>query len=153
MRRGQFVVVETAHILHMNEFEDVMHAQGELHVGLLGVEEVAALGQVHEDGTARILLEIGVVLIAELAPEHTEAYPLTPLELADERDAVEELTVEVPVELGREEAVCGELHVVDGLEGVVLYDIGEVGLGHDEQRVRYLLPLDAALEEPVHLSP
>ena len=153
MGSGQLVIVQAAHILNMYNLEDVMDAHAELHVRTIRIDDIAALGEVHEHRTARILVEMGVVLLRQLAPQDTEAEPLAPLEFADERDAVEYLSVEVPVELTRQEAVGWELHVVDSLEGIVLYDIREVGLGHDEQWEGNLLPLYSTLYLDIHLTP
>ena len=79
-----------------------MDAHAELHVRTIRIDDIAALGEVHEHRTARILVEMGVVLLRQFAPQDTEAKPLAPLEFADERDAVENLSVQVPVELARQ---------------------------------------------------
>ena len=38
--RGKLIVVETTDVLDMEELEDVVDAQRELHVGTLGVDDV-----------------------------------------------------------------------------------------------------------------
>ena len=88
-----------------------------------------------------------------LAPQALDGEPLTPLELADEGYAVEDLAVQIPEDHQRAIAVVEELHVVDEGEGVVLHDVGEVGLGHDEQGEGHLVPLVAALKITVNLTP
>ena len=96
---GELVVVQTAYVLHMDEFEDVVDTQRQFHVGALGIDNVRALREVHEQRRAGILLEEGVVLIGELAPEDAEADILTPLEFLQQWNAIEELTIEVPANI------------------------------------------------------
>ena len=96
---GKLVVVQTAYVLHMDEFEDVVDTQRQFHVGALGIDDVRALREVHEQRRAGILLEEGVVLVGELAPEDAEADILTPLEFLQQRNAIEELTIEVPANI------------------------------------------------------
>ena len=66
---GQFVVVHTAHILHMDNLEDVVDAKRDFPVGLLGVDDVGAIREIHQDGIAYIMRQIGVVLVGELSPQ------------------------------------------------------------------------------------
>ncbi len=150
---GQFVVVQSAHVLHVENLEDVVNAGHDFHIGLFRVHDVAASGEVHQQGRALVLLEEGVVLVGEVAPEGLHADVLAPLQLLEQGNAVEDLTVEVPRHVERCEAVVEELHVVDEVEGLVLYNIREVGGGHDEQGVGHLVPLYAALQVAVDLSP
>ena len=57
------VIVETAYILNMYEFEDVMDTYRELVIWFLVVHNMATLGEQHEDVTLRILFEERVVLV------------------------------------------------------------------------------------------
>ena len=147
------VIVETADVLYMDELEDVVDADRELVVGLLRIHDTTALGEEHEDVAIGVLLEEGVVLVGQSAPQAAESNILAPLEFLQERYAVEDLAVEIPRDIERGKTVVEELHVVDELEGLVLDDIAEVGLGHDEQRIGHLVPLDTALEIAVDLTP
>mgnify|MGYP003424534737 FL=1 len=147
------VIVETADILYMDELEDVVDADGKLVIGLLAVHHMTALGEQHEDVALGVLLEERVVLVGQSSPQATESDVLAPLELLQQWYAVENLSVEIPRDIERGKTVVEELHVVDELEGLVLDDIAEVGLGHDEQRIGHLVPLDTALEIAVDLSP
>ena len=147
------VIVETADILYMDELEDVVDADGKLVIGLLAVHHMTALGEHHEDVALGVLLEEGVVLVGQTAPQAAESDVLAPLEFLQERYAVEDLAVEIPRDIERGKTVVEELHVVDELEGLVLDDIAEVGLGHDEQRIGHLVPLYSSLEIAVNLSP
>lgn len=137
----------------MDNLEDVVNAEGEFPIGLLGVDDIGALWEIHEEGTALVLCQEGIVLVAETAPQATQSNPLAPLETLEQGDAVEELATHVPIELQGGIAVCRELHIVDGFEGIVLKDIGEIGLGHDEQGEGHFLPLDATFHEKVEASP
>ena len=139
------VIVETADILYMDELEDVVDADGKLVIGLLAVHHMTALGEQHEDVALGVLREERVVLVGQSSPQATESDVLAPLELLQQRYAVEDLAVEIPREIERGKTVVAELHVVDELEGLGLDDIAEVGLGHDEQRIGHLVPLDTAL--------
>ena len=114
---------------------------------------MGSLGEVHESVAAVVLLQEGIVLVAELAPEHAETDDLAPVELLEQRYAVEQSAVEVPLDHGRGETVVQELHVVDKAEGLGLDDVRQVGGGLDEQRIGNLVPLDTALEADVELAP
>ncbi len=76
---GQFVVGEAAHILHVQNLEDVVHAGYDFHIGLLRVHDVTAVGEVHQQRGTLVLLEERVVLVAEVAPECLHADVFAPL--------------------------------------------------------------------------
>ena len=73
------VIVETAYILNMYEFEDVMDTYRELVIWFLAVHNMATLGEQHEDVTLRILFEERVVLVAQASPQAAESDILAPL--------------------------------------------------------------------------
>ena len=73
------VIVETAYILNMYEFEDVMDTYRELVIWFLVVHNMATLWEQHEDVTLRILFEERVVLVAQSSPQATESDILAPL--------------------------------------------------------------------------
>ena len=152
-RRGQVVVTQAAHVLHVEELQNVVNAQDQLDVGLLGVHDVRALGEVHELSAALVLLKEGVVLVGQRAPEHPDADVLAQVELLEQGHAVEDLAVEVPAHHERGEAVVEELHVVDAAEGLGQDDVRLVGRRVYEQRIGHLVPLYAALQVEVELAP
>ena len=75
------------------------------------------------------------------------------LQTIDERNAVENLAVQVPVEHQLRISVVEELHVVDEVIHIVFVDIREIRLRHDEERERNLVPLRTSCEVEVHASP
>ena len=70
----QLVVVAAVDIFHVQELEDVVHTGDKLHVGLVRVHDVAALGELHEHRRVGVLFQIRIVFVGELTPEsfHTE---------------------------------------------------------------------------------
>ena len=151
--RGKLVVIETAYVFDMEEFEDIMDTKCQLHIRTLGIDNIGTLREIHQNRIADIGGILRIVLVGEFTPKYAETYPLTPLEFLEQGNAVEDLSVQIPVYNSTEETVSGELHIVNRLESIVLYYIRKVGLRHDEQREGNFLPLDAALDEPVHLTP
>lgn len=96
MGRGQFHVVQTAHILHMYDLEDVVDTGHNLDIGFVGVHEMTTVGEVHQFVAASILRQIRVVLVGKVTPEGVHGNIFAPLQFLDEGDAVEELAVQVP---------------------------------------------------------
>ena len=147
----------------MYNLEDVVDAGNDFHVGFLAVEHgrlagegavgVEMAGEVEEAVVVGVLLEERIVFVGQRSPEHIGADVFTPLELADEGDAVEDFSVHIPGEHERGIAVGWKFHVVDEVEGVVLHDIRQVGCRHHEQGVRHFIPLHAALQVGVDFSP
>ena len=96
MGSRQFKVVQATHIFHMDQFEDVMDAEGDFPVRLLRVDHIRTFGEIHQDGITSVLLQRRIILVREIAPQAAYANPLAPFQFADERDAVEDLAVQVP---------------------------------------------------------
>ena len=132
VRRWQFVVVQSANIFYMYYLEYIVDTQRQLHIRTIGVNHITALGEVHHHIAVGVIRCIRVVSVGQLSPKHAETYPLSPLQLSYQRNSVQYFSVHIPVHLRRNKSVGGELHVVDSLERVVLNDIREVGLRHDE---------------------
>ena len=149
----QFIVVKATHILDVYNLEDVMDAGRDLPIGFVGIHEIGAIRKVHEHGVSSVLLQQGIVLIRQSAPQTLDGKPLAPLEFADEGYTIEKLAIHVPKNHGRGIAVVEELHVVDGRESIVLHDVREIGLGHDEQGERHLVPLVTSLGIKINLTP
>ena len=103
--------------------------------------------------TVLVLLKIRIVLVRQLSPKGVDAKVLTPLETADEGNAVENLAVEVPLAHEGDVAVVEELHVLDEVEHVVLADVARVGPRGAEEGIGNLVPLGAGLEAGVNLAP
>ena len=51
----QIVVVHAPDILHLQEFEDIVNTQRDFPIGMMGVDDVAAIREVHEQGATCIL--------------------------------------------------------------------------------------------------
>ena len=137
----------------MDNLKDIMYTHYHLDIRLLGVHHITAFWEPHQLVAADIIRMVGVVLVAQTAPEGVDSDILTPLQMTDEGDTVEDLTVEVPREHHRHVAVVKELHVVDEVEHLLLDDKRGVGDRVNQQRVGHLVPLISRLEEEVCLSP
>ena len=127
---GHVVVVQTAHILHGEHLEDVADADREFHVRLVAHDEgclVSVTGWEHEQ-----IVVVGtderIVFVRQMTVEHFEADILTQFHLLQQRNAVENLSVETPVDEQRNVAVVEELHVAEHVERptVELHEVGEV---------------------------
>lgn len=73
-----------------------MYSRHKLAIRFVGAHYIAALWELHEEGATLVALYIGIVFIGEVTPEHAEAEPLAPLKFFDERDAIENFSIEVP---------------------------------------------------------
>ena len=147
------MVAEATYVLDVPDLKDVMDTNDEFRIGTMGIHDMTAFGEVHQAAVATILLEVGIVFVAQRAPQHADAQVLTPVELLDEGDTVENPTVEVPRHHERSIAVVHELHVSDEVERLRSYDVRLVGRRMDEQRIGHLAPLNASLEAEVELTP
>ena len=85
--------------------------------------------------------------------QHLEADSLTPLQFFQQRNTVENLTVQIPRYIQRGVTVVQELHIINQVESLALQDIGQVGRRHDQQRERNFVPLRTAFHEHVDLTP
>ena len=161
VRVGIMKVGDAADVVDFDEFEDVVDADAPLHVGgvLIHADGVLLVGPVGkemaweiEEFWVGIVEGGGVVLVGELSPKHVDAKTLAPLEFVEERNAVEEPSVEVP--LGEESgiAVVEELEVGDEIESVVLDDVGGIGGRMDEQWEGHFVPFSTGLEVDVALA-
>ena len=59
--------------------------------------------------------------------QHLEADSLTPLQFFQQRNTVENLTVQIPRYIQRGVTVVQELHIINQVESLALQDIGQVG--------------------------
>ena len=76
------------------------------------IEEMGAFRECKEHVVIRISSQCGIVLVGEHTYDTFDADHFTPLEFSDERYAVKNFAFEVPCDIGREEPVVEELHVV-----------------------------------------
>ena len=95
----------------MDQLEDIVDTYNQFDIGALGIHDMTPLGEVHQFVATLILIQEGVILIRQVTPEHIHGEILTPLQLLDQRDTVEELSVQVPREHHRSITVVQELHV------------------------------------------
>lgn len=142
---GHVVVVQTAHILHGEHLEDVADADGEFHVRLVAHHEgslVPVAGREHEEVVV-VGADERIVLVCQMTEEHLETNILTQFHLLQQGNAVENLSVETPVDEQRNVAVIEELHVAEHIERptVELHEVGEVRLGREEHGEGHLVPL------------
>ena len=89
-----------------------------------------------------IIMATLIVLVGQLSPQTLDANKLTPLQLLQQWNTVEKLTLHVPGYIQRSITVIQEFHVIDQIECTVLNDVRQVGCRHNEQRERYLVPLN-----------
>ena len=87
------VIVEAANIINSEELEDVVHAGYNLPVWRLA--KGIGVGRELEE---LLIIEVlaRVVLAGQIAPNTLDGYIFTPLQLLDERNAVEQLAVHIP---------------------------------------------------------
>ena len=97
---GHIVVGESAYILDGDDLEDVADADGEFHVGFVAHDEgglsSVSCGEDEEVGIVGVLK--GVVAVGKVCVEHLESDVFTQFEFLEQRDTVENLSVEVPVD-------------------------------------------------------
>ena len=112
-----------------------------------------ARGEIVEIGRRCVLRQIGVVLVGERAPQgiHTEIF--TPFESFEERDAVEDLAIQVPRNHGRDIAVVHEFHVLDEVEHRIFFDIRGVGPRHEQEGEGDAVPLGTGFHMRLELTP
>ena len=117
----------------MNKFEDVVDTESGFYVGnsrihgIAGGLECTILEFSWEDEyivAVAVLFQIRIVLICEASPEHIHPDVFADLQTIDERNAVENLAVQVPVEHQLRISVVEELHVVDEVIHIVLINVG-----------------------------
>jgi hypothetical protein len=137
----------------MYNLEYIVDTGNNLYIRTMGVHEIAAVREIHQFVAARILRQVGVILVAKVTPKGVHGEIFTPLQLFDKWDTVEEFAVEIPRKHHRGIAVVEELHIVDQTEHLLLADVRKVGQWMNEQHVRNLIPLDTSLKEEVDLSP
>ena len=94
--RRQLEIVQSPHILHVQDLEDVVHTGCQFEIGAMLVHDEGAFGEHHERRVLAVLLEEGVVLVGERSPEHLHTKVFAPLEFLQQGDAVEDLAVHVP---------------------------------------------------------
>ena len=109
----------------MQQLEDVVDAHAGFDVGRMAHDMAGGHAVAHrEEEQVGIAAFVGVVLVGQCAPHAADAEHLSPLQLLDEGNAVEELPVHVVAEGERGVTVVQEFHVVDEVERfVVLGDV------------------------------
>ena len=153
MGRGKMVIVETAHIFYMKNLENVVHAGHCLEVRAAGIHHIGAFGKIHQQRTAGILCQGGIVLRGERSPQTFHADEFAPLQFSKQRNAVENLPVHIPAQVETGVTVVEEFHVVHQAERTLLFDVREIGGRHDEQRKGHAVPLGAGIEADIDFPP
>ena len=87
------IIVEAANIIDSEELEDVVHAGNKLPVWRLA-KGIGVGRELEEFLIIDVLAR--VVLAGQIAPNTLDGYIFTPLQLLDERNAVEQLAVHIP---------------------------------------------------------
>lgn len=156
-------VVDTTNIFHMQQFEDIVNAGNKFYIRTTSLHELRVVSEaailvvmpweIEQAPVISVLWQEGIVLIRQMAEEEVAANILTPLEVLEQRNAVEELTIEVPRQHDRCITVGDELHIVDELIGIVFHHIAEVGHREAKQREGHLVPLALCLGINVELTP
>ena len=142
-------VVDTAHIIDSEELEDVVHTG--YHLPIWRVAKGIGVVRELEDHIIRCILH-RIVLVGELSPDSLHGYILAPLQLLDERNAVEKLAVHIPGYRPEELAVAQELPVFHHTDGCLLLEDGEVDWWLYEHGEWNLVPLHLAHDVEVHIS-
>ena len=86
--------------MYLQELEDVADADRELHVGGVAHDETGGLSVAGWEAEQFVVsrINVWVVLIGQMSVNHLKSEVLAPLELFEKRDAVENLSIEIPVE-------------------------------------------------------
>ena len=147
----------------MQQFEDIVNAGNKFYIRTTSLHELRVVSEaailvvmpweIEQAPVISILWQEGIVLVGQMAEEEVAANILTPLEVLEQRNAVEELAIEIPRQHDRCITVGDELHIVDELVGIVFHHIAEVGHREAKQRERNLVPLILCLCIEIELSP
>ena len=147
---GIACIGESSDIFYAEHAEDVVYADDGFPVGL-PVHGGCSCGQLEEHGV--VGSRSRVVFVGEMSAHSFDGDELAELEVVEEGDAVEQLSVHVPCDAPEGVSVVEELHVVHEGEGLVVVEVGEVDGWHDEQWVGHFVPLCSCLGEDVNSSP
>ena len=143
-------VGDAAHIVNLDEFEDVVDADTPFDVrcALVHADSVLFVGAIAKEVSGKVkqfrvgIVERGrIVFVAELSPKYVDAEAFAPFEFLQQWDAIEEPSVEIPFGEEGGVAVVEELKVGDEVEGVVFDDVGGIGSGMDEEGKGDFVPL------------
>ena len=107
----------------MQELEYVVDAEDQFDIGTFGVHHRTPIWELHEDGVMGVLSKGGVILVRKLSPQALDPNELTPLQLLQQRDTIEDLPVHVPRSVQRRITVVEKLHVIDHVERLILNDV------------------------------
>ena len=149
-------IIQTADIVYVQYLENIVNTHRAFHVRGLRVHHKAGRTSVtgreqEEFAVTRMLHRI--VLICQMTIQHLEADRLTPLQFLQQRNTVENLTVQIPRYIQRGVTVVQELHIINQVESLALQDIRQVGRRHNQQRERNFVPLRTAFHEHINLTP
>ena len=135
-------VGDAAHIVNLDEFEDVVDADTPFDVrcALVHADSVLFVGAITKEVSGKVkqfrvgIVERGrIVFVGELSPKYVDTEAFAPFEFLQQWDAIEEPSVEIPFGEEGGVAVVEELKVGDEVEGVVFDDVGGIGSGMDEE--------------------
>ena len=129
----ELLVGEAIDEVNGEEAQDVVDAGSSFEVGRVLVHHMGSIGEDEELVVITVLHQEGVVLVGESSPHTLEAEVLATFQFAEERDAVEDLSVGMPGKGPKHIAVVEELHVAHEGERVLVFEEREVHMRHDEQ--------------------
>ena len=157
------MIVEAVDVLQTHNLEHVVDARHNLHIRFVRIHHTSHIfeavivrertGKIKQILVACVLGKIGVVSVSQGSPQHIATNILAPLQFAQQGDAVEELSIKVPIKNGRGVTVVQEFHVTDESERTRVYDVAQIGCRHDEERIRHLVPLRTGFCQHIKLAP
>ena len=107
----------------MEQLEDVVHTQYQLHIRTFGVHYMRPFWEIHQCCIAHILEQKGIILICKRTPQAFEPDVLAPFQLFKQRNTVEYLTIHVPCKVNASIPVVKKFHVVYQVECSSLHNI------------------------------
>ena len=124
------VIVHTAYILNLEEAEDAANTQRYFPIGNLRIHHVRVFGEIHQDRTAGIAFKTGIILVGQSTSQHLGTDILAPAQFLDQRDAVENLALHIPVHVNADETVVQELHTGQQIKRLLLTEVRHIGSRH-----------------------
>ena len=151
---GCVAVGKAAHVVYLEYLEYILNTDGQFHIGWGGcwLLTLCCGGLCWEQIQAVAVVGVGHVAWAQIAIEAFEVDDFAPTESLDEWQAVEDESVHIIGGFPRCVGVGDKFHWVHERKRFLLYRIGEVGAGDDEQRVGYVVPYTPCLGDTIYVA-
>ena len=142
---GTVGIADTPYIVEANQGKDVVKTDTHLHI-----RSLAHGLSVRQFGETIEVIVIGrVVLLGQATDEALEGHHLAKVEFLDQRNSVQDKTIQVILEVEHHELVHRELHRVEQAESFGLSGVRQVGELPAESGVLHLIPELTGAEEDI----